>query len=146
MRYLLDTVVVSEYIRKKPAVAVIEWLDNQAEQSLYISHLTIAELKKGYFKLVYRDTKSADKGKARKIEAWISTLETRFSERLLSVDSEVLDVWSSLTGKAEAEGRKLPVFDSLLTATAERHNLVVVTRNEADFKNCLSTIKLYSPY
>lgn len=51
-----------------------------------------------------------------------------------------------MCGQAESEGRKLPVIDSLLAATAEKHNLIVVTRNTSDFENCSNTIAVHNPY
>ena len=146
MKYLLDTVVVSEYIRRKPAQKVIDWLDTQEESHLYISSVTIAELKKGYYKLTHSDPDHGNKERAAKIGLWIQKVEDRFEERVLAVDAALWDAWASLCGRAEAEGRKLTVLDSLLVATAEHHNLTVVTRNVADFKNCLSTVSLYDPY
>ena len=140
------SLVVSEYIRKRPVQKVIDWLDDQDEQSLFISSLTIAELKKGYFKLANKAPAHGNRERAKKISNWIRVLERRFEERILSVDIELLDVWARICGLAESEDRKLPVFDSLLVATAERHNLTAVTCNTADFRNCLSTIEIHNPY
>lgn len=145
MNYLLDTLVVSEYIRRKPVRKVIDWLDNQRESSLYLSSLTVAELKKGCYKLFY-SSKQDDINRAEKINNWIKKVETRFEERLVPVDEAVLNLWAKLCGQAEAEGRKLPVFDSFLVATAEKNDFTIVTRNVSDFKNCLATVKLYDPY
>lgn len=146
MRYLLDTVVISEYIRKRPIQKVIDWLDEQDEQSLFISLLTISELRKGYYKLAKGKPNSGNRERAKKILAWIQVVERRFQERILGVDAELLDVWAKMCGLAEAKGRKLPIFDSLLAATAEKHNLIVVTRNIVDFQNCSDTIELHNPY
>ena len=146
MKYLLDTLVVSEYIRKRPVQKVIDWLDEQEEPYLFISSLTMAELKKGYYKLLYGNPNHDTRERAEKVGIWIQRVEERFDGRIIAVDSSLFDVWANLCGRAEAEGRKLPVFDSLLVATAEKYNLTVVTRNVADFKNCLNTVKLYDPY
>jgi len=146
VKYLLDTLVVSEYIRRKPVQKVIEWLDEQQESQLCISNVTIAELKKGYYKLAHSDPSHGTKERAKKVGIWIQKVEERFEDRILAVDSSLLDVWAKLCGQAEVGGRKLPVLDSLLVATAERYNLTVVTRNVDDFKNCLETVKLYNPY
>lgn len=146
MKYLLDTVVVSEYIRRKPVQKVIDWLDAQEESHLCLSGVTIAELKKGYYKLAHSDPNHGTKERAEKVGVWIQRVEERFDDRILAVDKTLLDTWANLCGRAEAEGRKLAVLDSLLVATAELYNLTVVTRNVADFKNCLNTVKLYDPY
>lgn len=146
MRYLIDTVVISEYIRKKPVQRVIAWLDEQDERGLFISLLTIAELRKGYYKLAAGKPNSGQRERAKKISDWIQILERRFQERILPLDTELLDIWARICGSAEAQGRKLPVFDSLLAATAEKYNLIVVTRNITDFKNCADTVELFNPY
>ena len=144
--YLLDTVIVSEYLRKKPSQQVVGWLDEQPEYTLYISSLTIAELNKGYHKLQYKAVLVDDKRRADKIREWIEKLKQRFEDRIISADNEVLEVWSKLCGHSEAKGKKLPVVDSLLVATALTHNLTVVTRNTADFQNCSPSLALYNPY
>ncbi len=144
--YLLDTVVVPEYLRKKPAQQVIDWLDEQPEYTLYISSLTIAELNKGYHKLQHKAVLVDDKRRADKIVEWIEKLKQRFENRTISVDAKVLELWSKLCGHSEAEGKKLPVVDSLLVATALAHNLIIVTRNIADFQNCSPSIALFNPY
>ena len=146
MKYLLDTVVISEYVRKKPVQKVIEWLDEKEEPYLFISCLTIAELKKRYYKLAHSDPGHGNKERTEKIGAWIQKVESRFQDRILPIDAALLDLWANICGQAESEGRKLPVFDSLLVATAEKHNLTVVTRNVSDFQNCLKTVKVCNPY
>lgn len=144
--YLLDTLVISEYLRKKPAKKVIDWLDEQDEHSLYISCLTIAELKKGYYKLQSKAASVGDSRRAEKINAWIQKLEERFQDRIVQIDAELLELWATICGRSEAEGKKLPVLDSLLVATAQTHGLTAVTRNVGDFENCSKSIKIYNPY
>lgn len=143
--YLLETSVVSEYLKMKPSRKVIGWLDAQDEHSLYISCLTIAELRKGYHKLVNRTGPTEENGKAVKIDVWIQGLEKRFRDRTLEVDNDVLEKWAILCGRSEAEGNKLPVIDSLLAASALAHDLTVVTLNETDFMRCSKAIKIYNP-
>lgn len=146
--YLLDTPVVSEYLRKKPSKKVIDWLDQQDEHSLYISCLTIAELKKGYYKLQNKASSAGENRRAKKINAWIQKLEKRFQDRIVQIDTELLELWAMICGRSEAEGKKLPVLDSLLVATAQTHALTVVTRNVTDFENCSKSLslKIYNPY
>jgi toxin FitB len=145
MRYLLDTVVLSEYAQKKPNQVVINWLDEQDEQDLFISALTVAELKKGYYKLAQGDSVETI-ARAKNLRAWIQTVVDRFQGRTIAVDAELLDRWAKMSGTAEAAGRKLPIIDSLLAATAEHHHLIVVTRNVTDFQNCSSHTELHNPY
>ena len=146
--YLLDTPVVSEYLRKKPSKKVIDWLDQQDEHSLYISCLTIAELKKGYYKLQSKASSAGENRRAEKINAWIQKLERQFQDRIVQIDTELLELWAIICGRSEAEGKKLPVLDSLLVSAAQTHGMTVVTRNVTDFENCSKSLslKIYNPY
>ncbi|MGI9301969.1 MAG: type II toxin-antitoxin system VapC family toxin [Gammaproteobacteria bacterium] len=144
--YLLDTPVVSEYLKKKPSKKVIDWLDEQDEHSLLISCLTIAELKKGYYKLQSKAASVGEKKRAEKVSTWIQTFEKRFQDRIVQIDAELLELWAIICGRREAEGKKLPVVDSLLVATAQTHGLVVVTRNVTDFENGSKSLTIYDPY
>ena len=146
VKYLLDTVVVSEYIRRKPVQSVIDWLDEQEESHLYISSVTIAELKKGYYKLAYREPSYGAMERTKKIGLWIEKVQERFDNRILPIDKALLSIWANLCGQAEAQGRKLPIIDSLLVASAMHFDLMIITRNVADFKNCLNTVRIYNPY
>ena len=146
MMYLLDTPVVSEYLKRKPSLKVIEWLDAQDGHSLYISCLTIAELRKGYYKLESSAVSAQKNRRAAKIIAWIRKLEGRFADRIVEIDNDVLEKWASMCGRSEAEGNKLPEIDSLLAASALACGLAVVTPNVADFKRCSQEMKIYNPY
>ncbi len=146
MNYLLDTCVVSEYLKKKPSEKVIDWLDQQDERCLYLSCLVIAELQKGFYKL--QETKPArrDMARATKIGSWIQLIEKRFAGRLVAIDSETLRAWAKLCGSAEARGKRLPVIDSLIATSAEVHDMVLVTRNVDDFRNCSDALEIFDPY
>ncbi|MEM9089404.1 MAG: type II toxin-antitoxin system VapC family toxin [Cyanobacteria bacterium P01_F01_bin.53] len=146
MNYLVDTCVISEYLKKQPVQQVIDWLDEQDERKLYLSSLTIAELKKGYFKLLNKRSAQKNASKAAKIRLWIQRIEQRFDSRLIEIDAKVLTEWSKLCGRAEAMGNKLPVVDSLLAATARSHGLIVVTRNVSDLERCNSEIDILNPF
>lgn len=144
--YLLDTVVISEYLRKKPSQEVIDWLDERPMHTLYLSILTIAELNKGYYKLQIKAVSEDDKKRAERIKHWIEKIERRFIDNIISMDAATLITWSELCGRSEADGKKLPVINSLLTATALSHNLTLVTRNVTDFEHCSARLELYNPY
>lgn len=146
MNYLVDTCVISEYLKKQPSSRVINWLDAQDERTLYLSSVTIAEIKKGYFKLLNKEETPENKNKAKKIRRWIQQLEQRFTSRLIGVDAEVLTEWAQLCGQAEALGNNLPVMDSLLAATASVHGMILATRNIADFERCESAIDIFNPF
>lgn len=129
MSWLLDTCVLSEYIRKAPDLKVIGWLDEQDETSLHISVISLGEIEKGIIKL-----QAADLTRARKLTAWLGKLEQRFATRILPLDAPILSAWANLAARADLAGRPLPVMDGLLMATAQCHGLTVVTRNIQDFE------------
>ena len=128
MNWLLDTCALSEYIKKSPSDEVIRWLDEQPESTLFISVISLGEIEKGIIKLHYSDAK-----RSKKLTAWFGKLEQRFVDRTLPLDAAVLRTWADLSANAELQGRKLPVMDALLIATAQRHGLTIVTRNVQDF-------------
>ena len=130
MKYLLDTCLISELVKKEPNPAVISWLDEQDEQKLFLSVLNFGELQKGISKL-------PDGTKKEELQAWVALdLVERFTGRILELDLETALCWGRLQGEAEQAGEKLPVMDSLIAATAAAHGLVVVTRNVKDIERC----------
>lgn len=129
MSWLLDTCVLSEYIRKAPAPAVIQWLDEQDETSLFLSVISLGEIEKGILKL-----RAADLRRSQKLTAWLGKIEQRFAGRILPLDAPTLHAWAQLATRAELSGQRLPVMDGLIMATAQCHGLTVVTRNTADFR------------
>ncbi len=128
MSWLLDTCALSEYAKKKPTQKVIAWLDDQDETSLFISVITLGEIKKGILKL-----RVNDKRRSQQLTTWLSKVEQRFAGRILSLDTAALHVWAQLAAHAELAGQPLPVMDGLIMATAQCHGLTVVTRNVQDF-------------
>ena len=129
-QYLLDTCVVSEYIRKQPEMKLIQWLDLQPEENLFISAITIGEIKKGIVKI-----ESSQPKKYQQLNEWLYTLIQRFDRRILVLAREILIEWGEICGKLAQSGQKLPVIDSLIAATAITNQLTLVTRNESDFSS-----------
>ena len=124
MSYLLDTNVLSELRRKTPHPAVVDWFSHRPATTLYLSVLTLGELRKGIETL-------ADTSRRLALLDWLeSDLPGFFTGRILPVDLSVADRWGRLVAQA---GRPLPAIDSLLAATALHHGLHLVTRNERDF-------------
>ncbi len=117
MTYFLDTCILSEYVKKKPNLNVIEWLDDQDEHDLFVSILTIGELKKGIIKL---EISAPERYK--KLCVWLEKVELRFEGRILPLSREVISTWAELCGRSEAKGKKLPVIDSLIAATAQEYD------------------------
>lgn len=134
MKYLLDTNVISELIAKQPNQQVVRWIDALDTSSVYLSVITIGELRKGIEKL-------ADSPRKDILSAWLTDdLLVRFEGRVLPVDIDVMLIWGELTGRLERVGRPLPAIDSLIAALAIHHNCSLVTRNEDDFKDTGVTI------
>ncbi|MEI6802166.1 MAG: type II toxin-antitoxin system VapC family toxin [Burkholderiales bacterium] len=128
MSYLIDTNVLSELRRKQPDTHVVAWFAKRAAQSLFLSVLTLGEIRKG---IALLDDAHADAARRQSLGDWLEQeLPTFFLGRLLSVDVGVADRWGQLQAQA---GRPLPAIDSLLAATALHHNLTLVTRNVKDF-------------
>ena len=128
MSWLLDTCVICEPTRKQPSARVLAWLDDQAEETLYLSVLSLGEIHKGIARLPAG-------AKRRRLERWLENdLAERFAGRILGIDAEMADLWGRLQAQAENRGNPLPTLDSLLAATALARGLTVVTRNTSDFE------------
>lgn len=122
--YLLDTNVVSETIKPKPAPSVLAWFVNTPDSALHLSTITLGEIRKGITKARYPTRKEY-------LVNWLEhKLKPWFGTRILSVDSYVAERWGIMLGELQ---RPLPAIDSLLAATALQHDLCLVTRNTLDF-------------
>jgi predicted nucleic acid-binding protein len=125
--FLLDANCISELVRPKPEPRVMEWMEAADERWLYLSVLTLGEIRKGVAALV--------QGKRRnRLETWIEVeLQTRFFGRIVAIDAAIANRWGVLAAEAKRGGRALAVIDGLLAATAVHHNLTIVSRNSSDF-------------
>jgi predicted nucleic acid-binding protein len=136
--FLLDTNVVSELVRPRPNPRVTQWLDSTDEELLYLSVLTLGEIRKGI-------TTLTDPARKMKLEAWLSgNLLARFESRILPIDRAIADRWGQIAGFLAAQGSLLPVIDGLLAATALHHNLTLVTRNISDV--ALTRVGVFDPW
>jgi predicted nucleic acid-binding protein len=121
--FLLDTNIISELVKPRPNVSVTAWIDATDESLLYLSVLTLGEIRRGIATLPQSRRHAT-------LEAWLDRdLRARFKDRLLSIDEEVADRWGLLTASARSSGIVLPVIGGLLAATALEHNLTLVTRD-----------------
>ena len=135
MSYLIDTNVLSELRRKVPNPSVVNWFSNRPATTLYLSVLTIGELRKGIETLI-------DTSRRLALLDWLEAdLPQFFIGRILLVDLAVADRWGRLVAQA---GRPLPAIDSLLAATALQHGLHLVTRNQRDFE--LPGLEVINPW
>lgn len=124
MSYLLDTNIISELVRPKPAKAVLIWFDNIPSEALHISVLTLGEIRKGIEQM-------PESARREKLRVWLEhELADWFGDRVLPIDTAVADRWGRLIAQI---GRPVPSIDSLLAATALHHELRMVTRNQKDF-------------
>jgi len=124
LSYLLDTNVLSELRRKAPDVGVVAWFSQRPASTLFLSVLTLGEIRKGIEGL-------ADASRRMALVDWLEAeLPAFFTGRLLPVDTAVADRWGRMLATA---GRPLPAIDSLLAATALHHDMTLVTRNVRDF-------------
>ena len=138
MSYLIDTCVISEFVKRKPNEHVRRWF-NQQESHIFISAISLAEIKKGIYKI-----KPDQPERALKLQNWLNTLELSFSQRILPINDDVLELWAHLSASAERQGNTLAVMDSLIAATAHHYDLTIATRNVNDF-NALP-LKIMNPF
>lgn len=129
MKYLLDTNVISELIAKQPNPQVTQWVDQVDSDAIYLSVVTIGELRKGVEKLPESNRKKI-------LHDWVKDeLLARFNGRILLLDVNVMLVWGELVARLEQKGKPPSAFDSLIAALAIYHHCAVVTRNVSDFKD-----------
>jgi toxin FitB len=133
--YLIDTNVLSELRRKAPDVKVKQWFSQRPAGTLYLSVLTLGEIRKGIEAM-------ADAPRRLVLLDWLETeLPAFFAGRVLPVDAAVAERWGRMLAVA---GRPLPAVDSLLAATALQHGLILVTRNLRDVQGL--GVQVLSPW
>ena len=125
--FLLDTNIASELIRARPEPRVANWVYAKDEQSLYLSAVSIGELRRGFVIL------PASKRRT-ELEQWFEDdLVPRFRGRILPVTFSIADRWGILDGECQLRGTPLNTADGMIAATALEYDLTVVTRNVKDF-------------
>lgn len=128
MSFLLDTNVISEWVKLRPNAGVIRWLADADEDEVFISVISIAEISRGL--------ELMPKGHRRDgIAKWLSEdLPARFAGRILLVHLAVAQEWGATCKKAHGRGYTVSIMDGFLSATARIHDLTLVTRNTKDFQ------------
>jgi len=136
LAYLLDTNVLSETRKRKADPGVIAFLEAADASSLFISVLTLGELRKC---IALKKLKGPDPDAAKRLAAWVEGLEFSFADRILGIDAPTAVLWGDWSGE-----RPRPVVDTLLAATASLHKLTLVTRNLRDMRGL--PVKLLDPW
>ncbi|MCK1354953.1 MULTISPECIES: type II toxin-antitoxin system VapC family toxin [unclassified Bradyrhizobium] len=130
-RYLLDTNIISNVIRPKPSALLLAWMGAQKDDDLFITSLTVAEIRRGILE--------KPKGKKRSsLETWFAGSEgpqALFAGRVLSFDEKAALVWARLMANGKAKGRSRSALDTIIAAVAEANECVVVTDNEKHFED-----------
>jgi len=138
MNYLLDTCVLSEFTRRRPDEKVVRWLDQIADEKLFLNAITIGEIQHGIQRL-------PDSSRKSNLLIWMNNgLIERFGKRILSLDTATLILWGNLIARMEKSGHPMPAMDSLIAATALQHHLTIITRNTNDFQPC--GVQLSNPW
>lgn len=128
-RYLLDTNIIGNIVKPAPSAALIAWMAAQADEDLFISALTIAEIRRGVLE------RPAGR-KRRELENWFSGPtgpHSLFAGRVLPFDEGAALVWARLMARGTAAGRPRSALDMMIAAIAEVNDCVIVTDNERDF-------------
>jgi toxin FitB len=127
MTFLLDTNAVSEWIKPRPNAGLVTWLAETEEDSVYLSVVTLAELRHGVAGL-------AAGRRRERLDRWLThELPGRFEGRILPIEASIADQWGRLSAAAKAAGRPIHAMDAFLAATARVHNLTIVTRDLSAF-------------
>jgi len=134
MSFLLDTNVVSESTKPRPNPGVVAWLAGVEEEMVFLSVITLTELRYGVERLA--------PGRRRKqLDRWLQReLPRRFEGRVLPIDALVADTYGTLVAHSESLGRPSEARDAFIAATAQVHRLTLVTRNASHFETTVKSI------
>jgi predicted nucleic acid-binding protein len=130
MTYLLDANVISELRKREPDPNVAAWYDTVTSAEIYISALTIGEIRLGIERLRRKDAAQAGH-----LEQWLQGLRATYQDHIVGIDTDVAEEWGRLNVPDP-----MPVIDGLLAATARARGWTLVTRNTADLARCAVTL------
>jgi toxin FitB len=137
--YLLDTNVISELMKARPAPSVVSWIVATPEDLLHLSVITVGEIRKGI------DLLDEDEPRRGTLQSWLDhDLRIRFAGRLLPFDEGAAERWGQIEALAKRQRLTLPTIDAQLVATALHHGLTFVTRNVSDVR--ATGVPLFNPW
>jgi predicted nucleic acid-binding protein len=128
-RYLLDTNIISNVVKPQPSESLVAWMAAQRDEQLFISALTVAEIRRGILEMPYSKKRDA-------LDAWFGGQEgpqALFAGRILPFEEQAGLIWARLMAEGTATGRPRSALDTIIAAVAEANGCVVVTDNEKDF-------------
>lgn len=127
MSFLLDTNIVSEWVKPEPNPGVVQWTDSTDEEGIFLSVVSLTELRYGIDRM-------APGKRQRRLDEWLRyELPRRFENSILPVDSRTADACGRIVHRSDLLGRPIEAMDAFIAATAEVYGLTLVTRNISDF-------------
>ena len=129
MKYLLDTNIISEFIAKQPNQKVLDFVTSLDENDVYLSVITIGEIKFGIQKV-------QNQTKKEQLLLWLENdLLQRFKGKIVDIDTETMLTWGELNQHLQSIGRVIPIVDSLIASSCVSKDFTLITRNVKDFYN-----------
>lgn len=138
MKYLLDTNIISELISKQPNQKVLDFISSIDEVNIFLSVITIGELKSGIENIESTQRKE-------QLTLWFEhDLLLRFQNRIINIDTNIMIRWGKINQNLKNIGKPLPIMDSLIASSCIDSGFTLVTRNEKDFQNL--DINIINPF
>jgi predicted nucleic acid-binding protein len=135
--WLIDTNIVSEWVKPRPDAGIVSWLDEVDEDRVFLSVASLSEIRFGIERL-------APGRRRNRLDRWLrEELPERFEGRIVLVDGQVADACGRLLARARQAGRGLGAMDALIAATCQACDLVLATRNLGDFDGL--GVELFAP-
>jgi len=138
LKYLVDTNIISEIIAKKPNQQVIDFLNNINTSDIYLSAITVGEIKYGINRLSQSKRKT-------QLLAWFEQLLLKYQYNIIDIDISVMAIWADISSSLKSNGISLSIMDSLIASSALYHDMTLVTRNTKDFQY-IANLNIINPF
>jgi tRNA(fMet)-specific endonuclease VapC len=138
LKYLVDTNIISEIIAKKPNQQVIDFLNNINTSDIYLSAITVGEIKYGINRLSQSKRKT-------QLLAWFEQLLLKYQYNIIDIDISVMAIWADINSDLKSNGISLSIMDSLIASSALYHDMTLVTRNTKDFQY-IANLNIINPF